>query len=175
VLERFKVTALSAGARARTLLATLQGVSADERAPGAEVLFPHGFASRPSISNTLWAIAVRVGDELLPLLLRDKGTAGFSPTLEDGETRIYNLGGFVIRLRGTVLEIDAPGSFEVVVNGGTLKVARDTDPVARAAALATWMLNVEVALNGILGPGAIPPLVGTTIGNIAGGATRFKG
>lgn len=119
MLERFKVRATSLGARVRVLLAGLQGVSDDEQADDAEVVFPHGFASRPAVTATLHALALRVGDELLALALRDKGGAPFSPPLQAGETRVYNLGGATVRLLGA----------EIVFNGGTLKVARVSDPV----------------------------------------------
>ncbi len=74
---------------------------------------------------------------------------------------------------GKQVTIDAGAGANVVVNGGTLDVARKTDPILSTAEFVTWATAVKaqiiVALGGDVG---LPP---TTIGTINGGAARFKG
>lgn len=76
------------------------------------------------------------------------------------------------------ITLDADGTGVVQVNGGTAKVAREGDPCKIAGALATWMAQVETALN-VLSPGAVAPLSPTFLSapgiTINGGADRFKG
>lgn len=58
------------------------------------------------------------------------------------------------------------------LDSATLGVARATDPVGIHAALATWMGNVQAALNGLGAP--IAALVGTQIGTITSGSSNVK-
>lgn len=100
--------------------------------------------------------------------------------LQPGEVALYN------KVSGTLVKLDKDGNVrvdagpgkEVVVNGGTLKVARDTDPCKIGAPMATWMSQVEAALNLIAG-GSVAPLSTAFVANpgitINGGAGRFKG
>jgi hypothetical protein len=116
MLEFMRVTMLAAGARTRALLATLRGAGAtgqdDDAEPGdrAEVLFPFGLIARPQITDTLEALVLR-GEEFVATLLNDKGAAALAPTLEEKETRVYNLEGAYVRLR-------ADGSADLVTASG---------------------------------------------------------
>ena len=94
-----------------------------------------------------------------------------------GKITIHSKGnGVVVIDENGKITIDAVAGQDVVVNGGTLQVARKTDPVAAAAAMTTWMAAVNtaitnlIALNPAVAPGAGPG----TIGNINDGAARFK-
>lgn len=170
-MEFFHVMRLAIGAATRAVLAELRGVgsSADtstdtsESPQSVEVVQPHGFAARPAITATLEALVFRDGDEVTVVHLVDKGSAPLSPALAEGETRLWNAGGATVRLLDD-------GS--VVLNGGSLDVARKTDPVAVSAAMTTWMGAVGTALNGLGAP--VTSLVGTTIGTINGGSSTVK-
>lgn len=108
--------------------------------------------------------------------VRDHGPADLQP----GEVALYNkVSGTLVKLdKDGNVRVDAGAGKEVVVNGGTLKVARDTDPCKIGAPLAAWMVQVETAINA-LAPGAVAPLSPTFVANpgitVNGGAARFKG
>jgi hypothetical protein len=73
------------------------------------------------------------------------------------------------------MTIDNPDG-DVVVQGGTLKVARDTDAVKAATTMAQWITDVQ----SIVGPlyaaahGGTPNVAPTDFGTIDGGADSFK-
>lgn len=140
-----KILRTALGARARTLLVQLRGLGdtanddAAESLDDVEVLQPLGVFARPMIRASLEALLVEVGEELLALALADKG-AGVLNDVEEGETRLYSAGGATCRVRlradGSIdieatsnknIRITSAGSGEVVLNGGSLKVARVTD------------------------------------------------
>lgn len=91
-----------------------------------------------------------------------------------------------ITANGATIEITAAGKVtvtsaagqDVQVNGGALKVARDTDPVAPTATMAT-LLTAIIALINAAAPGTISPAqaaaLALQIGTINGGAAQFKG
>lgn len=160
-----------------------------EQSDEAEVLQPAGFASRPAITDTLEGFAVMRGDEPVVLVLVDKGAP--AQELEAGETRMHGVNGStnsatVIRIRanGDVditaksardINLSVSGGGDVVLAGGSFKVARVTDAVDPSAGMATWMSQVAGAVN-ILAPGSVTPASPLTFATIAsgGGATNVK-
>jgi hypothetical protein len=191
VIEFEKVTALAPNSQHRVLTAQVRGATTDDAPADAEehdeveVLQPAGLMARPELTETTEAVVVVRGDEPVALLLIDKGAAAQQP--EAGEVRLHGVAAAsattVVRIRANGdLEITAASGRDVKVNGGTLKVARVTDPVKVATITATagpYPVTFSVALHDADGtPGT--PSVGTTAtlsGVIAnsGGAAHFKG
>jgi hypothetical protein len=136
VIEFMRLARTRVGERVRVLLADLRGVGQDtddanaEPVDGAEMIFPHGFVSRPAITRTLEAVAVRIGNEVVALFAHDKGTSRFTTEVEDGEVRVYGPDGSMVRLRGDgSIDVIAASGKDIRVNGGTLEVARRSDNV----------------------------------------------
>ena len=151
-----------------------------ERFDGVEIAQPVGLMAQPSLTATTEALAVRHGDELIALFLIDKGAN--VQAVEAGETRLYGAGAqnatTVIRLRSNgaiditsanngAINISANGTGDVVVNGGSLKVARVTDPTA----------GHTHAFSLTAGPYPVVGTITSATDTIAssGGAARFKG
>lgn len=117
MLDFMKVVRTRVGTRVRALLADMRGAGQEdddenaEPATDQEVIFPFGLVARPTIGARLEALVARIGEDVLPLFLVDKGTAAYSPTIEEGETRLYNLAGAYLRER-------ADGSCDLVTAGG---------------------------------------------------------
>ncbi len=185
------VTRLDADAQHRVLTAQVRGAATDdadatvEEHDEVEVLQPAGLIARPELTATTEAVVVLRGDEPVALLLIDKGAAAQQP--EAGETRLHGVAAAsataVVRIRANgSIEVTAASGQDVKVNGGTLKVARVTDPVKVATITATagpYPVTFSVALHDADGvPGT--PTVGATAtlsGVVAnsGGAAHFKG
>jgi hypothetical protein len=138
VIEFGRVISVAASTSTRATTIQLAGVGAEgaddsaERGDAVEVMQPAGLMAAPSITSTTEACFVRHGDRQVALGLLDKGAP--AQDVEAGETRVYAVGGSnaqtVIRLRANGdIEITAGASQNVILNGGTLKVARATDPV----------------------------------------------
>lgn len=192
VIEFVKVTAATASTSSRVLTVQAAGVGAEGDDDGAqgfdsvEVAQPAGIMASPTLTATTEAVAVRRGDELIALVLIDKGAAAQS--VEAGETRLYGVGSdnatAVIRLRANgdveitaksarAIRLATSGGGDIVLNGGTLKVARVTDAVS------VQLTSVEVG--GITAPPGGGPCTLTsgsltlsgTIGS-GGGATNVK-
>lgn len=142
---------------------------------------PWGHRGRaPSKVRTLW---LRLGSSNV-VFLGIAPSKGYGPDdLADGETALYcATDGTEIRLDADGnITIDAASGKDVIVNGGSLKVARRTDPVrvgtlagANGGGAVTFTfqpLDADGAPSG-------PPLVGTTVtiaGVIQDGASNFKG
>ena len=187
---RVTAAAVSTSTRAVTVQAAGAGDEGDpnagERFAGVEVTQPAGLLASPAITSTAEAVCVRRGDELVALVLVDKGAAAQS--IEAGETRLYGVGGdnaaAVIRIRadGSIeitaksaqdISLAVSGGGDVVLAGGSLKVARVTDPVS------VQLTSVEVV--GITAPPGGGPctltsgsisLSGTI--NSGGGAANVK-
>ncbi len=181
-LEFCKVLSLAASTTSRAVTGSVADAGAEgddngaERFDDCEAPMPAGLMAVPALTATTEAVGVRRGDELVLLCIIDKGAT--AQTVESGETRLYGVGASnataVIRIRATgKIEITAKSAQDIVLNGGTLSVARETDPVTISAALATWITNVTTAIN-TLSPGAVTPLSGTTIGSILSGASTVK-
>ena len=192
VIEFVKVTAATASTSSRVLTVQAAGVGAEGDDDGAqgfdavEVAQPAGLMASPSLTATTEAVAVRRGDELVALVLIDKGAPAQS--VEAGETRLYGVGSdnstAVIRLRANgdveitaksarAIRLATSGGGDIVLNGGSLKVARVTDAVS---------VQLTVAeVGGITAPPGGGPCTLTsgsltlsgTIGS-GGGATNVK-
>lgn len=138
--------AVSGNSRVVTAQAAAMGAEGDdngsERFDNVEVTQPAGLMASPAITSTTEGVCVRRGDELVALVLIDKGAPAQS--VEAGETRLYGVGSdnptAVIRIRadGSIeitaksaqdISLAVSGGGDVVLAGGTLKVARETDPV----------------------------------------------
>lgn len=208
---RVNSVAVSGSTRATTAQVSAGGAEGDdntaERFDAVEITQPLGLLASPTITSTTEAVCVRRGDEMVALVLIDKGAA--AQDVESGETRLHGVGGdnatAVIRLRadGSIeitaatsqtlslnttsaainvttttsgaVNITAGGSSDIVLNGGSLKVARATDNVNETVNMATWMTQVSTAING-LAPGSVNPAVPLSFATIspAAGATRVK-
>lgn len=130
-------------------------------------LQPFGFAVLPVVTSTLRAWGWQDGHEHWVPWVFDPAKA--IADLIIGETRIYSVGKVTVAIslrQDGSLRVNSDGG-DVVLNGGTLKVARNTDPVVVGAAMTTWMAAVTAATG-------VPALVGTTIGTVSGGASNVK-
>lgn len=186
VLDAVKVLSLTTSTTRRVMTAqcAARGSEGDdanaERFDGVEIAQPVGLMAQPSLTATTEALAVRHGDELIALFLIDKGAN--VQAVEAGETRLYGAGAqnatTVIRLRSNgaiditsanngAINISANGTGDVVVNGGSLKVARVTDPTA----------GHTHAFSLTAGPYPVVGTITSATDTIAssGGAARFKG
>lgn len=200
-LEFVKVTsvAVSTSTRAVTMQAAGAGAEGDdndaERFDEVEVVQPLGVFASPILTDTTQAVAVRHGDELVALFIVDKGRS--AQAIESGETRLYGAGTnnqtTVIRLRASgaieitsanngAINITANGTGDVVVNGGSLKIARVTDPVRIGTITGTAGPYPVVFTTTLVDADGTPgaPTVGNTatlsgVVSNAGGASRAKG
>lgn len=148
IIEFVKVTAAAASEEVRTVTLQARGVGpegddeASEAFDSVEFVQPAGLMAVPMTTADTEAVIVRRGDEAVALVVIDKGRA--AQDVESGETRLYGCGASnqtaVIRIRanGAIeittasnqpLNLTANGTGDIVLNGGTLKVARETDPV----------------------------------------------
>lgn len=204
---RVTTAAASSDTRALTLQAAAAGAEGDENASerfdGVEVCQPLGLMASPTITATTEAVCVRRGDELVALVLIDKG--GAAQSVEAGETRLYGSGSSnataVIRIRADgAVEITAKsgqdirittagagnvevtsaagvsvtsGTGDITLNSGVLKVARATDSVNETVGMASWMFAVATAIN-TLAPGSVTPTVPTSFGSISPAAGAAK-
>lgn len=192
-----EVSTTSRAVTAQVLAAGAEGQDAGdaESFDDSEVVQPLGVIARPVVTQTTEAVGVRRGDEMVLLFVLDKGRS--AQDVEEGETRLYGAGASnqttVVRLlpdggieitsanNGNVT-VNANGTGEVVVNGGTLKVARVTDPVRVGTLVGTagpYPVNFTFTpqdANGTPGTPSTGPTV-TLAGVVsnAGGAARFKG
>lgn len=200
-MEFVKITsvAVSTSTRAVTMQAAGAGAEGDdndaERFDDVEVVQPLGVLASPILTDTTQAVAVRHGDELVALFIVDKGRSAQS--IESGETRLYGAGAnnqtTVIRLRASgaieitsanngAINITANGTGDVVVNGGSLKIARVTDPVRIGTITGTAGPYPVVFTTTLVDADGTPgaPTVGNTatlsgVVSNAGGASRAKG
>jgi phage gp45-like len=176
-----KVVETRLGAKARVLVVDLRGAGqegADEDAEFTsdnESFQPLGFVARPVMSSTLEALVIRMGDQDLVVHFADKGQAKYTD-LEEGETRLYGAkeASSVIRIRaGGSIEITSKPSTDIVLNGGTLKVARATDTVSVTIPINALSLPV-VGGGGGTATGPSAPLTVTGTIDSGTGATHVK-
>ena len=83
----------------------------------------------------------------------------------------------VLKKDGTVT-IDAAGGKDIVLNGGTLQVARKTDKTIGDTTMLAWITAVSAKFNAAAGPMLSAPgtvTVPTDFGVINGGAANVKG
>lgn len=190
-IEIVKVTSTQVSSSTRVLTFQAAGVGAEgddadaEAWDDCELAQPAGLMARPALASTTECLAIRRGDELLGLVIVDKGAP--AQNVETGETRIYGVNGAtndaaVIRIRASgKIEITTETGQDIVLNAGALKVARVTDPVRIGTVTGTagpYPVVFSTTLVDADGtPGA--PTVGNTatlsgvISN-AGGATNVK-
>lgn len=200
-IEFVKVTALEVSTSTRAMTAQASGAGAEgddndaERFDRVEVVQPIGLMANPALTDTTEAVAVRRGDELVALFLIDKGRP--AQAVESGESRMHGVGGnnqtTVIRLRASgaieitssnngAVNITANGTGDVVINGGSLKLARVTDPVrigTLAGTAGPYPVNFTFTphdADGVAGTPAVglTPTLAGVVSN-AGGASRAKG
>ena len=188
-MEFFGVVGTSQGTTCRVILAQCRGVG-DETAPDVtqeapaptEVAWPIGYVMRPS-GGAPEAVCFRVADQVVAISLIDK-TLSVWTDVEEGETRIYGAKEPTARLRcradGSV-DLESKSAKDVRLNGGSLKVARVTDPVrvgTLAGTAGLWPVVFTFTpqdADGELGMPVVGPtvLVSAVISN-AGGAARVK-
>lgn len=139
MIQFVKVTAASWAERVRALLVQIRGAGAagdDEGAvpdDGVEVAQPLGLRARPVISASLEGVMVEQenGDRVV-LVLIDKSRGAGAVEAEVGETQLHGLAeqSAVVRIRASGdIELTPKVGRNVIVAGGTLKVARETDGV----------------------------------------------
>lgn len=174
VIEFVKVTAATASTSSRVLTVQAAGVGAEGDDDGAqgfdsvEVAQPAGLMASPSLTATTEAVAVRRGDELVALVLIDKGAAAQS--VEAGETRLYGVGSdnstAVIRLRGVGdVEITSKAAREVKFQGATQAFVRGNDysTALNTAVDAIKVLNVAIGTFATAVGGALPPVAAAAV------------
>lgn len=126
-----------------------------------------GLAVFPVVQRTLRALGWRYGDEVWVLKLWDKKKPVTG--MQSGETRIYSVGKLSVQIRlledGSI-QIASDGG-NVVLNGGSLNVARESDGVTASGAFLAWMSAVSSAV-------MVPPMSGTEVGTISGGNSTVK-
>jgi hypothetical protein len=183
-----KITLTSLATGARALLGQLRGLGSEasdasaEPYDDAELLQPLGLVARPTRTSNLQALLIELGEELVGLLLRDKGLAAWTD-VEEGETRLYSNADATCRVRlradgsidieakaGANLRIATAGGGNVVINGGTSGVARNGDAVN--------VTLTALQIGTIVAPAGGGPCTGGPItinGSINGvGAANFK-
>lgn len=190
-IEIVKVTATQVSTSTRVLTFQAAGVGAEGDDNGAEawddceLAQPAGLMARPALTSTTECVAIRRGDELLGLVIVDKGAP--AQDVEAGETRLYGVNGetndtAVIRIRASgKIEITTESGQDIVLNAGTLKVARVTDPVRIGTITGTAGPYPVVFSTTLVNADGVPgtPVVGATatlsgvISN-AGGAANVK-
>ncbi len=186
-----KIASTVLGSRARTLIAKAIGLGDEgadddaEQLDDIEVLQPLGVFARPAVTSKLEALLFELGEEVVAAFFTDKGKPRFTDA-EEGETRIYSAADASCRVRlradGSIdieatsnknIRITATGGANIVLNGGTLDVARKTDAVSPSADMTTWMGQVAAAVNGLV-PGAVAPPAPVSFATITGGAATVK-
>lgn len=185
-----KITRTRLGNRARTLLAQVRGYGSEgaddaaEAQDDIEVVQPLGLFARAVIADGLELLAAEIGDSTLGLAVINKALSALD--VEEGETRLYGAKESSCRVRmradgsidveaksGAAIRITTAGGANIVLNGGTLDVARKTDAVSPSAAMVTWMSQVATAIN-VLAPGSVAPPAPTSFATITGGASTVK-
>ena len=190
-IEIVKVTSTQVSSSTRVLTFQAAGVGADGDDTGAEqwddceLAQPAGFMARPALTATTECFAIRRGDELLGIVIVDKGAP--AQNVETGESRMYGVNGATndaatIRIRASgKIEITTETGQDIVHNAGTLKVARVTDPVRIGTVTGTAGPHPVVFTTTLVDADGVPgaPTVGATatlsgvISN-AGGAANVK-
>lgn len=154
-----KITGSSLGTNARVLTVQLRGFGAtggdDDAAPydAAEVVQPLGLKARPVASDTLEAVPLEKGEELLVLAMVDKGIPtklGDSPALEEGETRLEgaskdNVAAMIrIKANGDIVVIPKSGQ-KVYLGGDT-----STQPTPLGTDLNNYLDTLRNKINSII-------------------------
>lgn len=131
-------------------------------------IWPFGIRSRPPAGCDAVVVHANAGSSNGVMVGAESTRYGPSD-LKDGEVCLYNKGTATVKLD----END-----QVVVNGGSIPVAREGDAVARNNAMATWMSAVEAALSAAGSPTASPwsgvSPQSSNIALVAEGAENFR-
>ena len=148
LLDFVKLSRLTVSTARRVLTAQITGAgdagddATAETLSAVEVVQPLGLLAYPTLGATTEALIARIGDTAVALGLVDKG--GAAQAVEAGEVRLYGPGSqnatAVVRIRadgsieitaksGVNISLAVDGAGDVVLDGGSLKVARATDPV----------------------------------------------
>lgn len=176
----------SSAYRVATIQMTGAGAAGDDEhaevVDACEVVQPLGLMASPALGADTEALVARLGDNPVALAIVDKSRP--AQDVEAGETRLYGAGdsnaaaNTRIRASGAVevnavenqnVAVNVSGTGDVVLDGGSLKVARVTDAVTINATLATWITQVTTAVNA-LAPGSVTAVPGATVGTIASAA-----
>lgn len=185
-----KITRTRLGERARALFAQMRGLGSegdDEAAQSiddAEVVQPLGLFARPVIRRGLEALMLWIGEETVAAFMINKSEPRLD--VEEGETRLYGAKESSCRVRmradgsidveaksGAAIRITASDGANIVLNGGSLDVARKTDAVSPSTDMTTWMTSVATAINA-LATGSVAPPVPASFATITGGNTTVK-
>lgn len=138
MLEFMKVTLASWATRTSTLVGQLRGVGEEgdddhaEAHDGVEIAQPMGLRAKPVQRASLEGVVVTIGDERYVLCLIDKSRQTGAVEPETGGTVLYGCAApdAVVYVRASgAIEITTKAGTDIVLNGGSLKVARATDPV----------------------------------------------
>jgi phage gp45-like len=167
---KVKLTSLATGARA--LLGQLRGLgpeaddAASEPYDDAELLQPMGLIARPARSDTLQALVFEIAEELLGLLVRDKGQPAITD-LEEGETRLYaaNNGACRIRLKANgdvVIEMAAGHNVYVGGTSGAVPIALGDTVASHLAALRSYLDSHSHLAGTLAAPAGGGPVTGAT-------------
>jgi hypothetical protein len=184
----WKITRFTWDSAKRVLIAQGRGPGQegnDDAAAGddeIEVIFPMGLVAQPELIDGLEAICIEMGDDVVALALVNKQLAPFSPAIESGETRTFGAKEQSVMIRhradgslelkaknGQPIRIDCTGAGDVIVNGGTLSVARSSDQVQ--VTIPSGSLTLAVSGSNATGPATPLTLSGTITG---AGAAHFK-
>lgn len=154
------------GYLAVTVQALSDGATTEQSRP-SRLIQQYGFASRPLIGAE--ALLAPVGDRSGQGVVLGLEDSRYRPELESGEVTLFDhLGNRVHLTKDGYILIDA--IVDLILNGGTLQVARATDPVGAATSMAAWIAAVTAAL-ATLGQVVTPP---ADFGTITSGAARVK-
>lgn len=143
---------------------------------------PPGDLQRHSLSHAVAIPGLAPRQRNIP---NDQGPAGTLQNAAEPGSRAMVIGklggtriaiknnGDVVMVQGSTKVFEIVGGVVKLSASATLNVARATDPVDRTALMATWMGQVESALNGFLA-GSVTPFVGSEVGSVAGGNANVK-
>jgi|694.fasta_scaffold42860_9 hypothetical protein len=170
-LQFVRVTGVTASSSTRATTLQVAGVGSEsnsndgERFDGVESTQPAGLMASPAVTSTAEAVCVRRGDELVALVIIDKGAA--AQNVEAGETRLYGVGSSnstaVIRLRANGdVEIVSKAAQVVKLQAGTQSFVRGDNysTSLNTAVDAIKVLNTAVGTFATAVGGALPPVAG---------------
>jgi hypothetical protein len=190
LLDFVKLSRLTVSTARRVLTAQITGAgdagddAAAETLSSVEVVQPLGLLAYPTLGATTEALIARIGDTAVALGLIDKG--GAAQAVEAGEVRLYGPGSqnatATVRIRadgsieitaksGVNISLAVDGAGDVVLDGGSLKVARATDPVS--VTLSALQIATIIAPPGG-GPCTGGPITLTGTVDSGAGATHVK-
>ena len=179
MMDRFRVTLARWASNVHALLVQGRGAG-DIPADAVEVYQPQGLRAVPVPRAETEALVIELANGERVALLIDKKRDGGAVIPEAGETQVHSLAqpAAVIRVRASGrIEVTPLAGQDVVLAGGSLEVARRTDPVTASTALLTTLGQITTLLNT---PG---PVVGATtavtpftgpVGTITSGAPNVK-